>query len=194
MPLPDDEGKLTQALMKAVLLRKRERDRQARSRRFDFGEPAARAIETAWQSAGEKAAKNRTVFAQRRLKPEDVLPEWHKTSAVLGGEDDVAALRAPRRWPRSARRWKPHRRRHFKLHARPACPTTCASAWRPRGLTGTLRIDFHQPPAPGARFIHRSHPLVGCLADTCSSARWTTTPIADDDCALPAPAPSSPSA
>ena len=32
---------------------------------------------------------NRTLFAQRRLKPEDVLPEWQKTLAVLGGEADV---------------------------------------------------------------------------------------------------------
>jgi len=33
------------------------------------------------------------------------------------------------------------------------------------GLEGTLRIDFHQPPAPGTLFIHRTHPLVACLAD-----------------------------
>jgi hypothetical protein len=33
------------------------------------------------------------------------------------------------------------------------------------GLTGTLRLDFHQLPAPGALFIHRTHPLVSVLAD-----------------------------
>src|SRR5690606_37817598 len=31
-------------------------------------------------------------------------------------------------------------------------------------LDGTIRIDFAQPPAPGARFIHRSHPLVAALS------------------------------
>src|SRR5690606_31812700 len=34
------------------------------------------------------------------------------------------------------------------------------------GLEGTIRIDFAQPPAPGARFVHRSHPLVASLAET----------------------------
>ena len=33
------------------------------------------------------------------------------------------------------------------------------------GLVGTLHIDFHQPPAPTAQFIHRTHPLVSVLAD-----------------------------
>lgn len=33
-----------------------------------------RAIEACWRDVAEKAKKNRTVFAQRRLKPEDVLP------------------------------------------------------------------------------------------------------------------------
>ena len=31
----------------------------------------------------------RTVFAQRRLTPDDVLPEWRKAVSVLGGSSDV---------------------------------------------------------------------------------------------------------
>jgi hypothetical protein len=89
VPMPDDEGKLTQALVGAVLLRKGSVATVSRQQSLDFGQPAV-AIETAWQSARERAARKRTLFAQRRLKPEDVLPEWQKTLAVLGGEDDVA--------------------------------------------------------------------------------------------------------
>ncbi len=89
VPMPDDEGKLTQALVGAVLLRKGSVATASRQQSLDFGQPAV-AIETAWQSARERAARKRTLFAQRRLKPEDVLPEWQKTLAVLGGEDDVA--------------------------------------------------------------------------------------------------------
>lgn len=33
--------------------------------------------------------QNRSIFAQRRLKPEDVLPERRKSAAVLGGEANV---------------------------------------------------------------------------------------------------------
>ena len=87
VPMPDDEGKLTQALMNAVLLRKGT-PLNAQSQLDLFGEPA-KEIDLAWQSAKEKAKQNRSIFAQRRLKPEDVLPEWRKSAAVLGGEADV---------------------------------------------------------------------------------------------------------
>ena len=46
-------------------------------------------FEDEWRDAEEKAKANRTIFAQRRLKPEDVLPEWHKSLAAIGGRDDV---------------------------------------------------------------------------------------------------------
>ena len=88
VPMPDDQGKLTQALLNAVLLRKNNVVGAQAQIALDLGDPAQQ-IETAWQSAREKAAKNRSIFAQRRLKPEDVLPEWRKSAAVLGGHDDV---------------------------------------------------------------------------------------------------------
>ncbi|OPX53979.1 helicase SNF2, partial [Oceanospirillum multiglobuliferum] len=83
VPMPGDQGKLTQALLNAVLLRKNRPIGLQAQTNLDFGEPAQE-IETAWQSAREKAAKNRSIFAQRRLKPDDVLPEWRKSAAVLG--------------------------------------------------------------------------------------------------------------
>ncbi|MCK6547999.1 DEAD/DEAH box helicase [Myxococcota bacterium] len=87
VPLPDDNHTLTQALMRAVFLRHKEDDRQ---QAFDFGAtPEAKAIDATWQDAAEKAKRNRTVFAQRRLKPEEVLPEWEKTLAALGGRSEV---------------------------------------------------------------------------------------------------------
>ncbi len=52
VPMPDNEGKLTQALMNAVLLRKGHLN--AQSQLDLFGEPA-KEIDLAWQSAKEKA-------------------------------------------------------------------------------------------------------------------------------------------
>ncbi len=46
-----------------------------------------RDVERAWQQ--EKERISRTVFAQRRLRPEEVLPEWKKAVNMLGGEEDV---------------------------------------------------------------------------------------------------------
>ena len=63
-------------------------------------------FEAQWRSAAEKAKANRTIFAQRRLKPEDVLPEWHKSLAAIGGRDaSSASPTAPS--PGSARGWSP---------------------------------------------------------------------------------------
>ncbi len=165
VPMPDDEGKLTQALVGAVLLRKGTTASKMPQMGLDFGEPEA-AIDTAWQSARDKASKNRTLFAQRRLKPEDVLPEWQKTLAVLGGEEDVerfvkrsaVQLGAPLEAVSKAGA------NYWKLHAG-SLPGAVRERLEGEGLAGTLRVDFHQPAATGAQFIHRTHPLVSVLAD-----------------------------
>lgn len=176
VPMPDNEGKLTQALMNAVLLRKG----AATSYQPEldlWGEPAEE-IDLAWQSAKEKAKQNRSIFAQRRLKPEDVLPEWRKSAAVLGGEPEVerfvgraaAQLGAP---------LQPVKQ-HYKLlseHLPPAVRERLAA----EGLTGTLRIDFHQPAVQGAVFVHRTHPLVAVLADTLLEQALDDAPTSGDD-------------
>ncbi|MBR8049404.1 SWF/SNF helicase family protein, partial [Burkholderia multivorans] len=161
VPMPDNEGKLTQALMNAVLLRKGASIGMQAELDL-FGEPA-RDIELAWESAREKARQNRSIFAQRRLRPEDVLPEWQKTAAVLGGEADVARF-VSRAASQLGAPLQPVDE-HFKLLTE-HLPASVRERLAVEGLTDTLRIDFHQPPAQGASFIHRTHPLVAVLADT----------------------------
>jgi superfamily II DNA or RNA helicase len=183
VPMPDDKGKLTQALMNAVLLRKGS-PLNAQSQLDLFGEPA-KAIDLAWQSAKEKAKQNRSIFAQRRLKPEDVLPEWRKTAAVLGGEADVerfvrraaAQLGAPLQAVNSGAG------QHFKLLTE-HLPAAVQERLAVEGISGTLRIDFHQPAAQGATFIHRTHPLVAVLADTLLEQALDATPASDDAAAV----------
>ncbi|WP_079415604.1 helicase-related protein [Thiomonas intermedia] len=175
VPMPDNEGKLTQALMNAVLLRKGTLN--AQSQLDLFGEPA-KEIELAWQSAKEKAKQNRSIFAQRRLKPEDVLPEWRKSAAVLGGETEVerfvsraaAQLGAPLQ----------PMKQHFKLLTA-HLPETVRERLAAEGVSDTLRIDFHQPAAQGAIVMHRTHPLVSVLADMLlEQALDESTAVIDD--------------
>lgn len=163
VPLPDDDHKLTQAMLRAVLLRRR----NSRERQFTLElaatEPTAQAIDVQWQNAYDKAKRNRTVFAQRRLKPEEVLPEWQKQRDLLGDAvaaerfvvDTCARLNAP--LEKVAGGWMLN-----TVHL----PTIVRERLDGEGIGGVLRLDFRYPPAPAAQFIHRSHPLIAILADT----------------------------
>ena len=177
VPMPDDQGKLTQALLNAVLLRKDRRVGKQAQTTLDFGEPALE-IETAWQSAREKAAKNRSIFAQRRIKPEDVLPEWRKSAAVLGGEDDVERFvtRAVAKLGVPLESYK----QHSKLHLN-QLPDSIKERLSADGYTGTLRVNFRQPADQGAMFIHRTHPLVVALADTLLERALASKEASEDD-------------
>lgn len=160
VPLPDDEHTLTQALMKAVLL-KRDTGRQ---RQFDFMTlPETRDLNTRWSDHAEREKKNRTVFAQRRLKPAEVLPEWDRMRAVLGDGSDVE------RFVRQAMG-----RLGAGLAARnhggwnvpvSALPKPLQERLAGEGIESDLRSSFAQPAAENCRFVHRSHPLVATLAD-----------------------------
>ncbi len=180
VPLPDDGHTLSQALMKAVLLRDRERDGK-RQQAFSFVEmEEAKAIETRWRNAAEKAKKNRTVFAQRRLKPEDVLPEWKKSLAALGGKEDVQRFTA-RALARLGGALEPvgsSKPRGFKTPLS-ALPEDVRERLEVEGLEGSLLIDFEYPPAPRCRPVQRSHPLVSVLAETMLERTLGSSTIAD---------------
>jgi superfamily II DNA or RNA helicase len=177
VPMPDDQGKLTQALLNAVLLRKNNRVGHQAQAILDFGEPAQQ-IEAAWQSARDKAAKNRSIFAQRRIKPEDVLPEWRKSAEVLGGEDDVARF-VTRAVAKLGVALEPSRQ-HHKLHL-DQLPVSIKERLAADGYTGTLRVSFIQPADQGAMFIHRTHPLVVALADTLLERALSSKDASEDD-------------
>lgn len=167
VPLPDDGHTLSQALLKAVLLRGRERDSK-RQQAFAFVEmEEAKAIESRWFDVAEKAKRNRTVFAQRRLKPEDVLPEWKKSLAALGGKEDVQRFtgRALARLGGALEPVGSNNHRGFKTPLT-ALPEDVRERLEVEGLEGSLLIDFEYPPAPRCRPVQRSHPLVSVLAET----------------------------
>jgi superfamily II DNA or RNA helicase len=163
VPLPDDGHTLSKALMKAVLLRRGERG-QRRQQAFSFLEmEEAKAIEARWQDAADKAKRNRTVFAQRRLKPEEVLPEWRKSLAALGGKEDVQRFTG-RALARLGGALEPMKR-GFKTPLT-ALPEDVRERLEAEGLLGTMLLDFDYPPAPRCRPVQRSHPLVSVLAET----------------------------
>ena len=154
VPLPTDNSKVVDAIMRAVLL-------------HGAGTQATLDIETtegevdnAWETARGKVT--RTVFAQRRLRPDEVLPEWRKTVSILGGPDDVA------RFVRlsSERLGAPldSRNGYCRLPVG-HFPKPIQDRLEAVGFRLAERIAFSQPAPTGASYIHRTHPLVTTLAD-----------------------------
>lgn len=161
VPMPDNAGKVMQAVMEGVLFKRGSGKVQTQQAGlFDFGE-VEEAVSKDWESAREKAAQSRTIFAQRRLKPADVLPEWDKAISSLGSQDDVERFirRAAERMQAAL---EPHKG-GYKLPAQ-HLPTVLKERLEGAGIVGdSLRIEFQRPADP--RHIHRSHPLVAAFAD-----------------------------
>jgi Helicase conserved C-terminal domain/SNF2-related domain len=156
VPVPDDGNTLTQVLLKAVLLKRRGGGDATNMKQLQL-------FDQSWKDAAEKAKRNRTVFAQRRLKPEDVLPEWHKSLAAVGGREDVQRF-AGRALARLGSGLEALRR-GFKAPLG-ALPDDVRERLESEGLTGSILVDFAYPPAPRCRSVQRSHPLVSVLAET----------------------------
>jgi hypothetical protein len=148
--------------MKAVMLRSERAGGPQQAFDFDTYEES-RELDVRWTDLAEKSKRNRTVFAQRRLRPADVLPEWKRMKAVLGDSDDV------RRFTTEAMSrlgagllFRPKRGATAPLTA---LPRVLRERLEVAGLEGEIGIDFRQPPAPRCRYVSRSHPLVSTLAD-----------------------------
>ncbi|MBF0153998.1 MAG: DEAD/DEAH box helicase [Magnetococcales bacterium] len=162
VPIPDERHTLTQALLKAVLIRHRTYKPAVRAQPMPVL-PGFEEFEEKWNDVAEKAKKNRTIFAQRRLKPNDVLPEWHKSLAAIGGQDDVRRF-TERALLRFGSGLEPQRR-GFKVPTT-SLPNELRERLEAEGMTGTLRIDFRYPAPPPCHAVQRSHPLVAILAET----------------------------
>lgn len=169
LPMPDDGGSLTKALMSAVLLRAR--DQHQFSLDFSMADSQqARDIDLAWTNASEQEKKARTIFAQRSLKPEDVAPEWEATRKALGGfsETERFVSRALMRLgaPLAA---KGEHGYAAPLHLTPDAIRerfVTEGLLEERATPKPLRIAFQARPRAGFQSVHRAHPLSGLLAET----------------------------
>lgn len=160
VPLPSDTNKIMQAVMEAVLMRKGQTS-ETNQMAFDFGD-VERNVDSDWESAREKATESRTIFAQRRLKPDEVLPEWQKAITALGGVDDVQRFvsAAAQRLNAPLESMKGYFR--FPI---PYLPVALREQLELSGIKGTVRISFQYPEQSAVEHVHRTHPIVIALSD-----------------------------
>ncbi len=98
VPVPEDDRRVSLAIMKAGIFQNGAQSSSGPQQLGLFDEierqerealEALRGLEAKWQDAAEKEKSNRTKFAQRILKPENVLPEWKKVETAFGSVEDV---------------------------------------------------------------------------------------------------------
>ena len=165
VPMPADNNKVMETIMQAVLLRTGGISDAQNQLLFDFG-AVERQLETSWESAHEKARVSRTIFAQRRLRPDDVLPEWHKAVAVLGGEEDVRRFVriAAERLKAPLEAVKTIKGDCYRLPVG-HLPLLLRERLEILGIDKPFKLTFSQPAPSGVEHVHRAHPLMTALAD-----------------------------
>ncbi|GBD43555.1 RNA polymerase-associated protein RapA [bacterium HR40] len=165
VPVPEDGERVMEAVLKALFLRGGRGS--GRQLVLDLGLPEVGELHRRWERDAERERINRTRFAQRALKTEEVQRELEATDAVLG---DPAAVRefvltAAERLGLSL---QPDRRPGvFRVAvsgaATAALPETIRLAL-PAVRSDWWVVSFDSPTPEGAEYLGRNHPFVATLA------------------------------
>lgn len=159
VPIPENEKAITDALIRAALLKRRDFHSKAEQLMLAGFEEVDEMVDKAWKAAAERAV--RTIFAQHPMRPEDVEPEFRRQQELIGSAEDLkrfmtaaaASLGAPLE-PDSNHTW------NINLANLPA---TLRARLEERKLSGKIRFSFQ--PVPGVPELTRTHPLTSGLAD-----------------------------
>ncbi len=90
VPVPDASETVTEALLSALFLRGQGSKTGGEFQpELDFGLPDVQSFHHHWDLDAEREKINRTRFAQRALKPDEVRRELEATDVVLGDPDAV---------------------------------------------------------------------------------------------------------
>lgn len=159
VPLPDERGPVTDALMAAVMLRQGKSQQLAFDLRLEDG---TRAMEARWRDASENEKKSRARFAQNAMKPQEVAPEWEKVRTLLGSPED-AKIFIERAMSRFGVPLEP-RKTLLIAHVH-ALEAGLKERLAQRNLTGSVRLAMTEPAPSGTELLTRTHPLTATLAE-----------------------------
>jgi superfamily II DNA or RNA helicase len=167
VPVPDESETVTEALVNALFLRGGARV-AAPTQPSLFEDDDVKDFHRRWDRDADRERVNRTRFAQRALKPDEVRRELEATDAVLGDPGAVrefvlaAAQRLGLHVVRAGR--EDAFRVAVNAEARAALPLAVASAL-PTNAQSHWLVTFTSPaPAEGAEYLGRNHRFVATLA------------------------------
>ncbi|RVT93144.1 DEAD/DEAH box helicase [Sphingomonas crocodyli] len=159
VPLPEERGPVTDALMASMMLRRRGSPQLTLDLRF---EESVKAVEARWRDASENERKSRARFAQNAIKPQEVAPEWEKVRALLGSPAE-ARLFVERAMARFGVPLEP-RKTTLLAHV-DALDAGLRERLAEHDLKGSVRLATMEPAPSGTALLTRTHPLTATLAE-----------------------------
>lgn len=160
VPLPEERGPVTDALMAAMMLKRGGLKQLALDLRLDDG---TKAMEARWRDTSENEKKSRARFAQNAMKPSEVAPEWKKVKDLLGSPEDAYAFveRAMSKFGVPLEK----KRSIFIAHVH-ALQDSLKEKLGQRGLEKSVKLALAEPAPSGTSLLTRTHPLTASLAES----------------------------
>ncbi|NGO39040.1 DEAD/DEAH box helicase [Limisphaera ngatamarikiensis] len=174
VPVPEESESVMQAVLEALFLRGGGRG-AGQQLALNLGIPQMAELHRRWERDVERERLNRTRFAQRALKPEEVRRELEATDAVLGDPMAVRefVLTAAQRIGLPVAQ-DPKRAGIYRITLDPSVLATLPDVIRlslARGSPLATRqspkpwlISFDSPTPEGAEYLGRNHRFVAALA------------------------------
>lgn len=175
VPLPDERGPVTDALMAAMMLRRGGGSHKQLTLDLQLGD-GIQVMETRWRDASENEKRSRARFAQNAMKPSEVAPEWDKVKTLLGSPAETLEFleRAMSRFGVPLEKKKSLQLAH--VHA---LQDSLKAKLEQRGLKGSLKLATQEPVPSGASLLTRAHPLTSSLAESLLEASLDTEALLD---------------
>jgi len=175
VPLPDDRGPVTDALMAAMMLRRGGGSHKQLTLDLQLDD-GIQVMETRWRDASENEKRSRARFAQNAMKPSEVAPEWEKVKSLLGSPAETLEFleRAMSRFGVPLEKKKMLQLAH--IHA---LQDSLKEKLEQRGLKGSVKLATQEPVPSGASLLTRTHPLTSSLAESLLEASLDTEALPD---------------
>jgi superfamily II DNA or RNA helicase len=167
VPVPEESDSVTQTVLNALFFRGGRAPDPSQQMELGLQLPEVEQLHRRWDLDAARERENRTRFAQRALKPEEVRAELETTDAVLGDPDAVRSfvLNAAQRLSLTI---VPDRKENvFRVavgdQSRASLPAVIVSVL-PKLKSGQWLISFVSPTPEAAEYLGRNHRFVSTLA------------------------------